>query len=144
MGMMESRKMVNQVFSELHNGFETACINGEFSSSLAFKPQFVSNDSREGRKVLSSIEDELLKCEHFQMSVAFITMGGITPFLQTLQELEQKGVTGEILTTNYLCFSDPKALKKLHQLKNIRIKMYDVEAAEEGFHTKHRTVKPRD
>ena len=128
--------MVNQVFSELHNGFETACINGEFSSSLAFKPQFVSNDSREGRKVLSSIEDELLKCEHFQMSVAFITMGGITPFLQTLQELEQKGVTGEILTTNYLCFSDPKALKKLHQLKNIRIKMYDVEAAEEGFHTK--------
>ncbi len=90
MGMMESRKMVNQVFSELHNGFETACINGEFSSSLAFKPQFVSNDSREGRKVLSSIEDELLKCEHFQMSVAFITMGGKHRFFKHYRSWSKK------------------------------------------------------
>ena len=91
---------------------------------------------KEGKKVISSIEDELLRCDKFQISVAFITMGGITPLLQTLQELERKGIPGEILTTNYLNFSDPRALKKLNELKNITLKMYDVEAANEGFHTK--------
>lgn len=63
-------------------------------------------------------------------------MGGVTPLLQTLKELEKKGVKGQILTTNYLNFSEPKALEKLNSLKNIALKMYDVEAAGNGFHTK--------
>ena len=40
---------------------------------------------REGKKVLSSIEDEIMACDGFQISVAFITMSGITPLLQTLK-----------------------------------------------------------
>lgn len=63
-------------------------------------------------------------------------MSGITPLLQTLKELEKKGIKGEILTTNYLNFSEPRALKKVNNLSNITLKMYDVEAAKEGFHTK--------
>ena len=63
-------------------------------------------------------------------------MGGIEPLLQTLKELEKKHIPGQILTTNYLNFSEPKALEKLHALQNITLKMYDVESAEEGFHTK--------
>lgn len=77
-----------------------------------------------------------MACEQFQISVAFITMGGIEPLLQTLKELEKKHIPGQILTTNYLNFSEPKALEKLHALQNITLKMYDVESAEEGFHTK--------
>ncbi|WP_330380688.1 phospholipase D-like domain-containing protein [Blautia wexlerae] len=88
------------------------------------------------RKRGSSVEDELLRCEEFQISVAFITMGGVTLLLQTLKELEEKGIKGQILTTNYLDFSEPRALEKLNGLKNITLKMYDVEAAGNGFHTK--------
>lgn len=128
--------MNGQRLTELREGFETAYIDATVASYLAYKPQFISNNHKQGKKVLSSIEDELLVCEHFQISVAFITMGGITPFLQTLKELEKKGVKGEILTTNYLNFSEPQALEKLHNLSNITIKMYDVEASGEGFHTK--------
>lgn len=128
--------MTNEKLVEIRNGFETAYIDGTFSSNLAYKPQFVSNNHREGKKVLSSIEDELLVCNQFQISVAFITMSGITPLLQTLRVLEKKNIHGEILTTNYLNFSEPKALEKLNRLKNITLKMYDVEAADEGFHTK--------
>ena len=121
---------------ELRLGLETAYIDGNVASNLMYKPQFVSNNYKEGKKVLSSIEDELLMCDQFQISVAFITLGGIEPLLQTLKELEKKHISGEILTTNYLNFSEPKALEKLNQLQNITLKMYDVEAAEEGFHTK--------
>ena len=62
--------------------------------------------------------------------------GGITPLLQILKELEEKNIPGEILTTNYLNFSEPRALSKLNELSNITIKMYDAETAKEGFHTK--------
>lgn len=121
---------------DLRQGFETAFIDGSIVSNTMNRPQFVSNNHKEGKKVLSSIEDELLACDQFQISVAFITMSGITPLLQTLKELEKKNIPGQILTTNYLNFSEPRALEKLNGLSNITLKMYDVEAAEEGFHTK--------
>lgn len=128
--------MNKQKIAELRAGLETGFINSGYNSSLAYQPQFLSNNHKEGKKVLSSIEDELLACDKFQISVAFITMGGITPLLQTLKELEKNDIPGEILTTNYLNFSEPKALEKLHGLSNITLKMYDVKKAAEGFHTK--------
>lgn len=124
------------VIKELQSGLSAAYINGSVAANLVYKPAFVSNNPEEGKKVISSVEDELLRCDQFQISVAFITMGGVTPLLQTLKELEKKGVKGQILTTNYLNFSEPRALEKLNRLKNITLKMYDVEAAGNGFHTK--------
>lgn len=128
--------MDKSIINELYSGYTTAYIDGSVASNISYRPQFISNNHKEGKKVLSSIEDELLACDHFQISVAFITMGGITPLLQTLKELENRGIPGEILTTNYLYFSEPAALEKLHDLKNITLKMYDVEAEEADFHTK--------
>ncbi len=128
--------MDNEIIKEMNNAFQTAFIDSTNPSNLALKPQFVSNNYREGKKVLSSIEDELLSCDHFKISVAFITMSGITPLLMTFKELEKRGIKGEILTTDYLMFSDPKALNKLNSLSNLTIRMFDTEAAGEGFHTK--------
>ncbi|MBQ9991115.1 MAG: DEAD/DEAH box helicase [Lachnospiraceae bacterium] len=128
---MDQEKIV-----QLQQGLTAAFINQDVSSNLAYKPQFVSNNYKEGRKVITSIEDELLSCEEFAISVAFITMGGITPLLQTLRELEQRGIPGKILTTDYLTFSDPKALQKLADFKNIELKMFVTENRKEGFHTK--------
>ncbi|MGC6175355.1 DUF3427 domain-containing protein [Lacrimispora sp. 38-1] len=128
--------MTKEKLTEIRNGFETAYVDETFSSNLAYRPQFISNNYKEGKKVISTIENELLLCDQFQISVAFITMSGITPLLQTLRELEKKNIPGEILTTNYLNFSEPAALEKLNRLKNITLKMFDVETAKAGFHTK--------
>ena len=128
--------MTQEKLLELRSGFETAYIDGTVASNLAYKPQFISNNYKQGKNVLSSIEDEFLVCDQFQISVAFITMGGITPLLLTLRELEKRGVKGEILTTNYLNFCGPRAFEKLNKLSNITLKMYDVEASGDGFHTK--------
>ena len=121
---------------DLTQALTTAYIDGATVSNVSYKPQFISNNYKEGKKVLASIEDELLMCDQFQISVAFITLGGIEPLLQTLKELEKRNIPGQIMTTNYLNFSEPRALKKLQELSNITLKMYDAEAAEEGFHTK--------
>ena len=128
--------MIQDKTQLVRDGLETAYIDGNIVSEISYKPGFVSNNHREGKKVISVIESELLKCDKFQISVAFITLGGVTPLLQTLKELERKGVPGEILTSNYLDFSEPLALEKLHSLKNIKIRMYDTRFANNGFHTK--------
>lgn len=136
--------MQEEKISLIRSGLETAYINGNVASELSYKPNFVSNNYNEGKKVLSVIEDELLKCDKFQISVAFITLGGVTPLLQTLKELEKKGIPGEILTSDYLDFSEPLALKKLHSLSNVKIKMYDTKAANNGFHTKGYIFKEKE
>ena len=111
---------------KLKAGFETAYIDGNTVSDVAYLPQFVSNNRSEGKKVLSSLIDELAKCDSFKISVAFITESGLTPLKQILKELEDKNIKGQILTTDYLTFSEPKALKELHELQNITIKMYGI------------------
>ncbi len=78
-------KKIKQI-EQLKQGLSTAFINPNISSNLAYKPQFVSNNYKKGRKVISSIEDGLLSCEEFAIGIAFITMGGITPLLQTFRE----------------------------------------------------------
>lgn len=64
--------MRKEVLSELYVGFQTAYIDGSVASNIVYRPQFISNNHKEGKKVLSCIEDELLACDHFQISVAFI------------------------------------------------------------------------
>ena len=46
------------VINELQNGLSAAYINGSVAANLAYKPAFVSNNPEEGKKVISSVEDE--------------------------------------------------------------------------------------
>ena len=65
--------MQEEKISLIRSGLETAYINGNVASELSYKPNFVSNNYNEGKKVLSVIEDELLKCDKFQISVKLDT-----------------------------------------------------------------------
>lgn len=121
---------------EINKGLQTAFIDSSFNSNLAYRPQFITNDHKRGIKVLAHIENELMHCDEFAISVAFINRSGFVELSETLRELEQGGIKGRILTTDYLCFSDPYALDRLASLRNIELKMYHVDEAGVGFHTK--------
>lgn len=126
----------NDKITTLQTAIQTAYLDHTINSNLAYRPEFISNNYKLGKKVLVSIEEELQRCEEFYISVAFITKSGITPLLQTLKDLEQKNIPGKILTTNYLMFSEPEALEKLAGLKNIELKMFVASSETGGFHTK--------
>ena len=121
---------------QMREGFETAFINGSLAADSFYKPSFVSNSTTTKSKVIATLEDELRKCDSFQISVAFITDSGIEPLMSIFQWLEEKKIPGQILTTDYLCFSEPKALKRLTELTNIKVKLYRTTKEKEGFHTK--------
>ena len=125
---------------EILKASETGLVNSLIDSNLALIPKLIVNDYSKGSKVLNEIISELTKCKEFLISVAFITSSGITPLLETLKYLNKKGVKGKILTTDYLNFSEPKALRKLLEFSNIEIKLY----SKENFHTKGYIFKYED
>ena len=127
---------MDKFFNDISLGLETAFIDRSINSNSFYQPEFLSNNYEQGRKVLVSLEKELLNCDEFSISVAFITRSGIEPLLLTLKELEKKNIKGRILTTDYLLFSDPSALDKLNELSNIELKMYKTSHESGGFHTK--------
>lgn len=92
------------------------------------------NDFDRGEKILTSLVVELTKCDEFMISVAFITSSGVTVLLNTLSDLEQRGVKGRIIASQYQNFTDPTALKRLLRFKNIELRIVTEDAA--NMHTK--------
>jgi HKD family nuclease len=138
--IVESSECEISIANDILKANETGLINYFVDSNLALRPKLIVNDYNKGSKVLSSIVTELMKCTQFMISVAFITSSGVTPLLETLKYLEKNGIKGEILTTDYLNFSEPKALKKLLEFSNIHIKLY----SKDSFHTKGYIFKHSD
>ena len=125
---------------EIINGAKTAFIDGNVSSSADFKPKLLYNDGP--NKVINSIKDELRNCDEFIISSAFITLSGIIPLLEEFKFLEANNIKGKILTTDYLYFTEPKALRKLQSFSNIEVKLYSHK--NDGFHTKGYIFKKDD
>lgn len=103
--------------------------------NFATSSELIANG--EGRNVLSAIEDGLRNCDEFLISVAFITPEGLLTLKPILKELEERGVHGRVITTDYLGFNSPKVLEDLGSLKNIDLKVYcTTRGSNHGFHTK--------
>lgn len=119
----------------LSAGLRTAFLDEKAESDPFYRAQFLSNVPETGTKVHAVIEEELKHSECFAISVAFVTMGGIALLKQTLAELAAKKIPGRILTTDYLRFSDPRALRQLAALPNLDVRLYRTGAGT-GFHTK--------
>ena len=129
MDQLSTRKLVD--------GYHKAFIDSTRESDPIFSPSLISNSH--GKKVLTVIEKEmrgLKKDDDLFISVAFITMGGIAPLLGTFKDLERQGTRGRILTTDYLMFSDPRALDKLASLSNLDVRVFKTGDNHVGFHTK--------
>ena len=128
---MQKEKICTNIVKAYH----TAFINADRTSNIEFQPQLLLNDPKRKQKVLHTLSRELQKCDSFAISVAFITESGIAPLKGILDELERKGVKGRIITTDYLTFSQPKALEDLLRFKNIELRIFKTHKGI-GFHTK--------
>jgi len=84
------------------------------------------------KKVLSTLKSRLRHCRGYQISVAFITTSGVACIIEQLKELEAAGVQGRILTSTYLNFTQPEALRRLLQFKNLELRI----ETKKAFHSK--------
>lgn len=116
-------------------GLEKAFINQATPAIETLTPSLLYNDAQQGQKVYLAIEQELQTCQSFSFSIAFITQSGLQLLKPVLRSLEQRKIPGRILTTDYLCFTEPKALDELCAFDNIEVRLYQCENLD-GFHTK--------
>lgn len=107
----------------LLNGLKHGFIDKTINSEEKFTPQFITNDPDKKEKVLTSIKHEMRNCDEFMFSVAFVNNGGVNALLSEFKILEESGIKGKIIASQYQNFTDPKALKKLKSFKNIEIKV---------------------
>ena len=91
-------------------------------------------NSKKGN-LLDELKKCLNECEKFYFSVAFINFSGLQLLLDSFKELEDEEVKGNILTSTYLNFTEPKALKRIKKFTNIELKVF-VPTNDIGFHTK--------
>ena len=113
----------------------TSFADAAIPSEAGLRTTLLANDPIRHLKILTAIDDELSHASSFSISVAFITKSGIAPLLLTLQRLAAEGVHGRILTTDYLYFTEPGALRQLLALPNLEVRIFRTQGAA-GFHTK--------
>lgn len=97
-----------------------------------FIPRLLNNEEL---KLAQVLEHELKSCANFAFSVAFITNRTINNFLSIFSDLNNKGIQGRILTTDYQSFTDPAALEALQRVKNVEVRLFQTDE-KVGFHTK--------
>lgn len=119
-------RLVEEFNQSLYKGF----IDKSVSHKGNYVPKLLINNKNEN--VLSTIIDELQKCNSFFISVAFITESGLASLKSYLLDLSKKGVKGKILTSNYLGFNSPKMYGELLKLSNVEVRLTDIA----GFHAK--------
>ncbi|MDD6786064.1 MAG: phospholipase D-like domain-containing protein, partial [Eggerthellales bacterium] len=116
---------------EFKAALEAGYIDASTSADERFAPRFVTNDAERAETLLSVIQHQLQECDSFDFSVAFVTSGGLSPLMESLQELKRRGIKGRILTTTYNNFNKPEVLRKLLEFPNIEARVF-----QGGFHAK--------
>jgi len=120
------------ILDELSKSLKTGFIDKESTSEKLYQPTLLVNKKSPPQKVLSTILEELRYCNEFYISVAFVTTSGVATLMNTLKELEEKGVKGKVVVSQYLNFTQPEALRKLLKFTNIDLRI----ATNENSHSK--------
>ena len=116
----------------LNSSLNWAFINHQQDSPDKYKPKLLVNNKATNDYVLTPLLEELDRCSSFIFSVAFITESGLATLKSHLADLKSRGITGKILTSNYLNFNQPKIYKELLKITNVEVRLTDLS----GFHAK--------
>lgn len=117
---------------ELVRALEHGFLDSSVRALERYSPKLVINDKSRNECVLPVISSELRTCDEFFFSVAFITDGGLSVLSNELRDLQERGVKGRIIASQYQNFTQPTALKRLASFENIELRV----ATEGQMHTK--------
>ncbi len=129
-----------ELIDNIREGLNTGFIDGSVVSVAEYQPELILNDSRKGSKLLTTLTGEMRRCEEFFFCVAFITNSGVQALISILEELQEKGVRGKIIASQYQNFTEPLALKRLAAFGNIELRIL----TEGNLHSKGYVFRKND
>lgn len=118
---------------------KNAILNGLYDQKYQghefLNPQLLEND--QNNKLWLNLRRELLACESFVWTVAFISENMLVPFKAVMADLAKKNVSGEIITGTYLGFNSPKVFEELNKIPNLKLKIKDGPFHAKGYYFKY-------
>ena len=107
----------------LEKGLIHGFLDSTIDADSDYIPKFLTNNPKRGEKVITSLKQEMISCDKFMFSVAFVTDDGINALLSEFKYLIDHDIKGKILVSQYQNFTQPKALRKLLSFKNIELRI---------------------
>ena len=108
------------------NGF----VDQNYLGSEELGPKILANNQQE--RIWQTLRQELYSCKSFIWAVAFITQDMLVPFKVIMADLAKNGISGTIITGDYLGFNNPRVFTELQKIPNLEVRI----ANKAGFHTK--------
>lgn len=108
------------------NGF----VDQNYLGSEELGPKILANNQQE--RIWQTLRQELYSCKSFTWTVAFITQDMLVPFKVIMADLAKNGISGTIITGDYLGFNNPRVFTELQKIPNLEVRI----ANKAGFHTK--------
>lgn len=116
--------------SVLQDAILNGLVSGQYQGNALLGPQLLTNN--QSTTIWQAVRQELLTCNGFTWSVAFITLDMLVPLKAVMADLAKQGVSGTIITSTYLNFNRPEVFEELQKIPNLTVKVTDVQ----GFHAK--------
>lgn len=131
---MTNFKTVLEAEQNLLRAVGTGFIDSTRTSHGDVQPRLIYNDVKNKHSVLGALKDELNACRNFWFAVAFLNKDGLAALKLQLREAANRGVKGRFLTTNYLSFNAPNALRELLKLKNVEVRVFEDQLHVKGYY----------
>lgn len=117
--------------SSLEEGLKKGFIDRQITSNR-YVPRMIINQSEKKEFLANVLQQELLQCETFDFSVAFITQSGLNALKVQLADLHRRNIKGRLLTSTYLAFNAPAIFHSLLKIPNLEVRISETP----GFHAK--------
>ena len=118
--------MADAMRDAILNGF----VDQNYLGSEELGPKILANNQQE--RIWQTLRQELYSCKSFTWTVAFITQDMLVPFKVIMADLAKNGISGTIITGDYLGFNNPRVFTELQKIPNLEVRI----ANKAGFHTK--------
>ncbi|MCT8262076.1 DEAD/DEAH box helicase [Proteus terrae] len=119
----------------MHKDFKQSILHSfvdhQIQAKDHLKAEVFTNQSYDDQ-LLSGIIDRLKNVKSFDIAVAFVTKSGLSLLKTILSDLSLRGITGRLLTSDYLTFNHPDTFKELLKISNLEVKI----STKQGFHAK--------
>ena len=107
----------------LEDGLRHGFLDSDINAESDYIPKFITNNPELGEKVITSLKQEMLNCDEFMFSVAFITDDGVNSLMSEFRYLIDHNIKGKILASEYQNFTQPKALRTLLSFPNVELRI---------------------
>lgn len=120
--------------STVHYRYDDRTLPSIYPELFFTNPMLITNQGRGTNNFFKTLKTELQTADQADFMVSFIRWSGLQLLLRPFDELIKNGKTIRILTSSYMSVTEPKALRRLMEMENVEVRMF--QSGHTSFHTK--------